>query len=114
MFTTKSPFETYAVCSLLSIFLLIACWFHHSALVQSVAQPVANPNLEAITKKLVSAEFAGTNSRRGSGGVFAAGRGDGYRMGGEMDCGTTQLSKYPNAQFPSALSFGANRSVERN
>lgn len=38
-----------------AIFLLIACWFHHSAF----AQPVTNPNLEAITKRLASAEFAG-------------------------------------------------------
>ena len=42
-----------------AIFLLIACWFHHSALAQPVVQSVANPNLESITKRLASAEFAG-------------------------------------------------------
>jgi hypothetical protein len=44
-------------CSAIS--LLIACWFHHSALAPSVAQSVSNPNIEAVTKRLASAEFAG-------------------------------------------------------
>jgi len=46
-----------ALCS--AIFLLIACWFHHSALAPAVAHPVTAPNIETITKRLTSAEFAG-------------------------------------------------------